>query len=70
MEFISLRLYGGFTTLKWSGHGVYFYLLVQTDPSEKIDLLTQEAYKGFLTFLSPIRCPLWLTNFSKLFHVS
>ena len=56
--------------------GAYYYLycncyvLVQTDPSEKIDLLTQEAYKGFLTFLSPIRCPLWLTNFSKLFHVS
>ena len=45
-------------------------VLVQTDPSEKIDLLTQEAYKGFLTFLSPIRCPLLLTNFSKLFHVS
>ena len=45
-------------------------VLVQTDPSEKIDLLTQEAFKGFLTFLSPIRCPLCLTNFSKLFHLS
>ena len=43
--------------------------LVQTDPSEKIDLPTQRAFQGFLTFLSSIRCPLRLTNFSKLFHV-
>ena len=43
--------------------------LVQTDPSEKIDSPTQRAFQGFLTFLSSIRCPLRLTNFSKLFHV-
>ena len=44
--------------------------IVQTNPAEKIDLLTQEAFKGFLMFLNSNRCPLWLTNFSKLFHVS
>ena len=36
--------------------------LVQTDPSEEIDLPIQEAFCGFLTFLSPIRCPLFMTD--------
>ena len=45
-------------------------ILVQTAPTEKkIDLPTQRAFQGFLTFLSSIRCPLRLTNFSKRVHV-
>ena len=53
----------------WGSSGI-LDVVVQTDSSEKIDLRIREAFKGFLTFLSPIRCPLWLTNFFKLFHVS
>ena len=45
------------------------FVLVQKDPSEKIDLPTQGAFLGFLTFLSTIRCPLRLNTFSKFFHV-